>query len=472
MAALERKKRLEQLDDLLDSAQEPIFVLDNNWNYIFANRNHYKNLNAEPGFLIGKNFWKVNPEVIGTQVEYHLRKAVKEGRPSHGRLMGVYVPAWFDFSAYPTPYGVSVFSYDITEEVKAEQTLQLALAQMRFYVDSNLIGVVIGDENGQLIEVNDYYLNLLGYTRDEFNAGAIDWRRITPPEHIPADEKAIQEMREQGICSPYEKEYYRKDGSRVWVYLRDALLPDGKLGAIVLDITEIRRLEAQNIEAKTNLEVQHRLVEQREQERQMIARDIHDGPIQSLVSTVFNIQLAKEALQDPKMKAELNRIGMGVKNAIQELRYVVNDLRPPAVLHVGLSRMIRMHCTDFMEKHPEIEVDHELADDRGKLLENTCLTLYRIYQEAMNNIVRHANATHIDITFSIEEYQAILEIKDNGKGFPGSPDLISQTKKGHYGLAGMKERAEAADGEIQIRSTPENGTSIWVTVPIDTSSQR
>lgn len=708
-AAQEHQQQLEQLADLLDNAQEPIFVLDNDWNYIFANRNHHKNLRAEPGSLDGENFWEVNPRALGTPIEYHLRKAKEEGQPSHGRLMGIHVPVWFDFSVYPTPQGVSVFSYDRTEEVEAEQALQesearirkilesihdiffeldrdwrytfinrrgaenfghqpeemigktlwelyptvagtrveqifrqvmadqqpavfehqgvitgtwyetrvypsgtgitvyaaditarkqaeqalqLALAKMRFYGDSNLIGVVIGEEDGRLVEVNDYYLNMLGYTREEYQADGLDWRKVTAPDHLYSDENAIRELKEFGICNPYEKLYIRKDGTRIWVQLRVTLLPDGKLGAIVLDITErrraeeelrrseeqfakafqaslagltiahvadgrfiaandsflqmtgyareeivghtsveleflptpearaeliemlagtgqvrdleftlpvkagglvqvlvsmvvveiddepcilstfldlteMRRLEAQNIEAKTNLEVQHRLVEQREQERQMIARDIHDGPIQSLVSTIFNIQMTKEALRDPKMQVELNQIGLSIKNTIQELRHVVNELRPPAVLHFGLSRMIRLHCADFMEKHPEVDVDHELAEDRERMPENTTLTLYRIYQEAMNNIARHANATHINIRFSIRDDQAVLEIKDNGKGFVGTPNLVSQTAIGHYGMAGMKERAEAANGKIQIQSTPGKGTKIWVMVPVE-----
>ncbi|MFZ1978593.1 MAG: PAS domain S-box protein, partial [Bacteroidota bacterium] len=128
---------------------------------------------------------------------------------------------------------------------QAEEALNLEYSRHKRFVDSNIVGVVIAAANGKILEANDYYLNMLGFTRREFESGKIDWRAITPTESLPADEKAIRELHERGTCTPYEKEYRRKDGTIVPVFLADTLLPgpEEQIGAFVLDITERKRAE-------------------------------------------------------------------------------------------------------------------------------------------------------------------------------------------------------------------------------------
>ncbi len=128
---------------------------------------------------------------------------------------------------------------------RAEDSLRLEYSRQKKFVDSNIVGVVIAAADGKILEVNDYYLNMLGFTRREFESGKINWRAITPTESLPADEKAIRELRERGTCTPYEKEYRRKDGTIVPVFLADTLLPgpEEEIAAFVLDITERKRAE-------------------------------------------------------------------------------------------------------------------------------------------------------------------------------------------------------------------------------------
>jgi PAS domain S-box-containing protein len=136
---------------------------------------------------------------------------------------------------------------DITERRTTEEALHLAHERLRSFIDLNIIGVLTADASGAITEANDYYLNLIGCGRHELESGRIDWRALTPPEWIPADEKAIRELRETGRCRPYEKEYQRRDGSRVPVLLVDALLPgpDHRIAAFALDLTERKKAEAE-----------------------------------------------------------------------------------------------------------------------------------------------------------------------------------------------------------------------------------
>jgi PAS domain S-box-containing protein len=141
-------------------------------------------------------------------------------------------------------YFVSVLE-DITRRKQAEHALSLAVERLRRFVDANIVGVVIADAAGAIVEANDYYLRLLGYTREDLEHGRVDWRAITPPEWLPADEQAIRELRERGTCTPYEKEYLRRDGGRVAVLIADALLPGPveQIAAFAVDITERKRAE-------------------------------------------------------------------------------------------------------------------------------------------------------------------------------------------------------------------------------------
>ncbi len=131
------------------------------------------------------------------------------------------------------------------ERYEAAEALRSAHERLQSFVDANIIGVVIASPSGGVFEVNDYYLQTIGYTRQEFEQGSVDWRAITPPEWLPADEQAIAELRERGKCIPYEKEYLRPDGTRVSVFLSDAILPgpEQQIAAFVLDVTERKRAE-------------------------------------------------------------------------------------------------------------------------------------------------------------------------------------------------------------------------------------
>ena len=139
------------------------------------------------------------------------------------------------------------------ERRQSEEALQVANARFMHIIDANIVGLSIADANGKILLANDYYLNILKITRQDFLEGKMDWRNFTPPEWLPADENAIRQLREQGVCDPYEKEYVRADGSRVAVYIVLALLPgpEEQVIALVLDITARKRAEEELRETET-----------------------------------------------------------------------------------------------------------------------------------------------------------------------------------------------------------------------------
>ncbi|MBD0325097.1 MAG: PAS domain S-box protein [Pyrinomonadaceae bacterium] len=134
---------------------------------------------------------------------------------------------------------------DITQRKRAEATLRESEARFRRVVESNLIGVSFSTLSGAITYANDAYLNLLGYTREELQQGKIRWDELTPPEYRHLDERSIEEILTRGVCTPFEKEHIRKDGTRVPVLVGSAILEEGgeNCVAFILDLTERKRAE-------------------------------------------------------------------------------------------------------------------------------------------------------------------------------------------------------------------------------------
>jgi signal transduction histidine kinase len=150
---------------------------------------------------------------------------------------------------------------------------------------------------------------------------------------------------------------------------------------------------------------------------------------------------------------------------VQELRVFCGELRPPTLTPFGLESTIQAHAEAFNRQHPEIELRLDLQPDGQMLPERVRLALFRIYQQAMANMLRHSGANRVAVRFNFDAEQALLEIEDNGKGFSVPSRWIDLVREGHLGLAGSAERAEAVGGKIQVESAPGRGTLLRAAVP-------
>ncbi|MFP4241629.1 MAG: PAS domain S-box protein [Chitinispirillaceae bacterium] len=132
---------------------------------------------------------------------------------------------------------------DISELKRVQEEVNVAAERFRRITSSNIVGTVIGGIDGSINFANDQFLKLIGYSRQEYENNNISWKEITPPECLYLDENALKELRATGVATPYEKQFLRKDGSRVWVLLADTVLPgtESEIFAFVLDITERKR---------------------------------------------------------------------------------------------------------------------------------------------------------------------------------------------------------------------------------------
>jgi signal transduction histidine kinase len=220
---------------------------------------------------------------------------------------------------------------------------------------------------------------------------------------------------------------------------------------------------------------QRQLLRSREEERSRLARELHDGPIQTLVglNLQLGLNLVEQTGETRNSKAEtsspfsqsLLEMRKDVKALLGELRTVCAELRPPMLDAIGLGAAIRALSEDWTQENG-IAVQLELpGDDRFRSLpEEVRVNLYRVIQEALTNAARHASPGQVYISLVREEAFWQLLIKDDGCGFvpPFSPDEL--TAKGHFGLAGIQERVDLIGGKLELKSAPDEGTEVLVTI--------
>jgi len=208
-----------------------------------------------------------------------------------------------------------------------------------------------------------------------------------------------------------------------------------------------------------------RIVQAQEEERRRIAREIHDGPAQSLANLVLRAEFCEQLLnRDPgSVKPELEKLKNSVRSTLKDIRKIIFDLRPMSLDDLGLIGGLRRFFGDFQEQY-SLPVEFLVFGQEKALDQMYNIALFRIIQEALNNILKHARASHVVVKLELLPQQVIIVVKDDGMGF--DPRLVEQ-EGGHYGLLNMRERARLLNGELQVKSAPGKGTEICVMVPIE-----
>jgi PAS domain S-box-containing protein len=485
---------------------------------------------------------------------------------------------------------------DITERKRSERALRDSEARFRRLLASNIIGVVFWTREGDILDANDLFLNMVGYTRDELRQGRISWKELTPPEHAAADDKAITELVATGTCFPFEKEYIRKDGSRISVLIGSALLddqkqsgssfvvdisqrkqaedllrrseekfkalfdlapvgiafldsglnivdcnpaleritrlsreelwggawqrrtflnadgsprlagervteravtekrlvtgvetgavmeygeiiwaevsvaplflPDASAVVITQDITERKRAAKDLEDANYQLRILSRqLFHIQEEERRHLARELHDEIGQTLTAAMINLKIIA-----PDVPARvIGRLDDSIQlldRLLRQVRQLSLDLRPPLLDELGLAPTLRW-LVDQQGQRAGLRVsfiDNVNGMEIDPAIQTTC---FRVAQEAITNIIRHAGAKSVAVEVRREAERLWLVVRDDGKGFDPAALQQKPTQHSTLGLVSMRERTLLARGGLEIRSAPGQGAEIraWFPLP-------
>lgn len=206
-----------------------------------------------------------------------------------------------------------------------------------------------------------------------------------------------------------------------------------------------------------------------EEERKRIAREIHDGPAQSAVNLSFKLEICKRYLSDGKMDnlvSEMNNLGESIHSIVKEIRTIIYDLKP-SFLEDGLISAVQRHIEAFSTSN-NINFDFTFSGNDSEIEYYMTSTIYRIVQEALSNVKKHAEADNIRIELAITNSRITLDVVDDGKGF-----VVEELKtrkfdrlKGGFGIQGIRERVELVRGSMTIQSIPGKGTSLHIDIPV------
>ena len=205
------------------------------------------------------------------------------------------------------------------------------------------------------------------------------------------------------------------------------------------------------------------LTEGQEAERSRIARELHDDTLQQFIAMVQSLELAElwRVAEPQRSEAILKQTREQIISAAGDLRRIIGDLRPPALDELGLATALRIHAARLVG----LRILFQIEGKERRLSPVLELGLFRIAQEALNNVYRHARAKQVLIKLSYQTNQVSLNIQDDGYGFDVPPSLDEFASNHHYGLIGIQERAQQLKGQFSIKSQPGQGSSLTITLP-------
>jgi PAS domain S-box-containing protein len=352
---------------------------------------------------------------------------------------------------------------DISDRKQALEAMTGLRMQNELILNSVGEGIFGLDLDGNSTFINPAAAKMLGYEVAELigkNPHLMFHHSKPDGSLYPEEECPILAAYKDGVTRGEENEvYWRKDGSSFPVrYISTPILEGDKIkGAVVSfrDITERKLAEEKLRNLYANLQ------SMREEERASIAREIHDELGQVMAAIKMDVAWINSKCKDcegiaEKAAATLNHIDATIKS----IKKICTELRPGILDHLGIVAAIKWQAEEF-ESRTGIQCEINAHEDI-RLNRDHSTVLFRIFQEALTNVVRHANATKIVASLKEEDSMIILEISDNGEG-------ISETdisKPNSFGLMGMRERVYPWKGKVNISGSPGSGTRIEVILPI------
>lgn len=200
-----------------------------------------------------------------------------------------------------------------------------------------------------------------------------------------------------------------------------------------------------------------------EEERRRIARDLHDGPAQTISALSTHLDIVARLIETRPQQAqqEIYRVNQRLLEATNDIRHLIYDLRPIAVDEIGLFDALQQLC-QRSAKDTNVDYEYDCAEDvTSDFSPARQMGIYRLVQELFNNIRKHAEATKVSLNVYKDNNRLAIEIEDNGKGFDPNAVYV-----GHYGLVGVKERVEYMHGNLDIRSHIGAGSTFTIKIPV------
>jgi PAS domain S-box-containing protein len=360
------------------------------------------------------------------------------------------------------PTGVVMLLRDVTERRRVEDAMA-RLAAIVEYSDDAIVGISL---DGVIQSWNDGAHRLFGYTADEIVGRAVT--RLLPASRAGELEQILARIAEGERIKPFEGQAVHRDGQILDVSVTVSPLKDAEgrvigASAIARDIAERQRAEQQARRA----ELLVRLAAAQEEERRHIARELHDQMGQHLAALMLGLEALKTETTD---KEQVQRLQVLANQIGQEVHNLALELRPTALDDLGLPAAL-VHYVESWSERSGIAADYHTNGLNGDRLPSPVeIHLYRIIQEALTNVLKHSGARHVSVILERERDSLRAIVEDDGEGFEPAAVAHGPEAGSRLGLLGMKERAVALGGTLDIETAPGSGTSLFIRIPLSRAS--
>jgi two-component system sensor histidine kinase UhpB len=455
----------------MNTDADAIFFIDSSLNILDVNKSGLESWDLKRKDIVGKNLLNYIESGQKKSWENLLKEVLKTGR--HFSLFGVLIPFHFgdrivNIKVFKAGDGLGLIVTDITDQRKAETAWRQSEVRYRRLVENINEGILMQDKDGKITYVNEPFLEMIGYREDEV-LGHKSTEFLGEGYLTKMKEKRAK--RPENEWESYELAWKRKDGKQIYTSLSPKPLFDEKgrfngSVSVLTDITERRQVEKelkQSRELLRNLSQYLQSVRERESKR--IAREIHDVLGQQLTALKIDVSWLSHRVPSNKEEekaflAKAKAMSRLIDETIKAVQKISAELRPGLLDDLGLLPAIEWLSQDFQSR-TNINCRTQFDCNELDLDPDLATAIFRISQEALTNIARHAKATRAYIKISERNGKLILKIQDNGRGIKES-DVLSPTS---LGLIGMRERLHPFSGELHIDGTPKKGTVINVILP-------
>ncbi len=276
-------------------------------------------------------------------------------------------------------------------------------------------------------------------------------------------ELRVTSEREQYLKKRRDELHFRLKNLEMTIERADKLIT--QVGVVLHYLQgDISRLGEELEEAKDGQAFGLKIIEAQEEERRRVSREIHDGPAQSMAHVVMRAELADRMISQGNIeeaKEELRSLKGAVRHSLSDVRRIIYDLRPMALDDLGLIPALRRFVEAYGEPK-QFMIDFQFTGIEVRLPTSLEVAIYRLVQESMNNISKHAQASKVNINVDFSPTRTKIFIEDDGIGFV--EEEVHREKK--FGLLGMRERIKLLQGELKINSKPKAGTKITILIPL------
>jgi PAS domain S-box-containing protein len=451
---------------------------DRDGRYRFANERFLERYNLRAEQVLGRTDAELFPRRQALAAAAHDAEVLARGEPlqyeeraslAEGQRVSL-VSKFPVFDASGTVAAIGVVASDITDRRLTEQALREQRTLLAEAQKIAGLGSWEWDPDTGRVSWSEELYRIFGVTSQDVHPSFENYLERLHPEDRQQSGSMVARalidhrpfsMLERVVRPGGELRYVRSQGDVV----RNERGKPIKVLVACLDITEQRHSESALRQAAQDLHgLTRRLVQAEEAERRRLARELHDRVGQSLSALNINLDIISRdsAALPPALRQRLaDSLGL-VDGTLQSIESVMADLRPPLLDEYGLAAALGWHAEEFARRTGvQVAVTDRTPDATKVARPEASVALFRIAQEALNNVLKHAQAKSVRVDVSATDEELVLDVHDDGRGFDPRA-----ARRGRWGMTTMRERAEAAGGQLHVDATPGQGTRIHARVPL------